>query len=286
MINAGEFQRIYDPSIGENEAWYINDHCFIQAEDGRWHMFGITHQEPADPLNETFLAHATSDSFPGGPWRKQAHVLHADKETRGETHVWAPHIIRHHGLYWMYYCAGGTDHTRSAIRLATSSDLWTWHRHDGAPMVVDGYDARDPMVVRYGDHWIMYYTANSTPSGGHFVVAAVTSLDLLHWSNRREVFRHPEKGTFGGPTESPFVVFRKGLAYLFVCTNSPYSNTAVYESRDPFLWSLADQVGSIAAHAAEVVTLENGECFISRAGWGEGGLHVAKIHWASKAPRF
>ena len=27
MVKAGEFRRIYDPSVGESEEWYINDHC-------------------------------------------------------------------------------------------------------------------------------------------------------------------------------------------------------------------------------------------------------------------
>jgi arabinan endo-1,5-alpha-L-arabinosidase len=60
LLSAGAFQRIYDPSIGESGPWYINDHCFIQDADGLWHMFGITHAEPADPLDERFFAHATS----------------------------------------------------------------------------------------------------------------------------------------------------------------------------------------------------------------------------------
>jgi hypothetical protein len=42
---------------------------------------------------------------------------------------------------------------------------------------------------------------------------------------------------------------------------------------------MANQVGSIGAHAAEVVVAEDGHTFVSRAGWGEGGLHVAKMEW-------
>ncbi len=63
----------------------------------------------------------------------------------------------------MFYCAGGRDHGRYKIHLATSKDLWSWERHEANPMVVDGYDARDPMILRHGDIWIMYYTATSEP---------------------------------------------------------------------------------------------------------------------------
>ena len=279
-VSAGPFQRIYDPSVGESGPWYINDHCFIQDGRGVWHMFGITHAEPADALDEKFLAHATADHLFAPQWTQQAHVLHADRATWQETHVWAPHVIRHDDRYWMYYCAGGADHHRYKIHLATSPDLWQWERHAGNPMVVDGYDARDPMILRHEDRWIMYYTANAEPAGGHFVVASVTSRDLVHWGDKRVVFTHPQRGTFGGPTESPFVVARDGRFYLFVCTNEPYSNTAVYESSDPFCWDIARRVGAIGAHAAEVIVLANGASYVSRAGWGEDGLYLAKLEWS------
>lgn len=278
VIQVGDFQRIYDPSIGEREPWYINDHCFIPGPDGLWHMFGITHAEPAAPLDEKFLAHATARHLLDTPWRKQAHVLPADPAA-GETHVWAPHIIRHDGLYWMYYCAGGEKHERYRIHLAQSDDLWTWRRHPENPMVVDGFDARDPMILRVNDAWAMYYTGNSEPTGGHHVVYAVTSGDLVHWSGRREVFRHPDTGTYGGPTESPFVVGYGDHFLLFVCTNAPYNNTAVYASTDPFHWEMTDQVGTFASHAAEVIVLENGQTYVSRAGWGQGGLYLARLDW-------
>lgn len=276
MIHAGEFKRIYDPSVGEQESWYINDHCFIRGEDGLWHMFGITHAEPGAPLDERFLAHATSPRLSDTPWRKHAPVLHVDR-AMGETHVWAPHVIRHDGRYWMYYCAGGATHDQYRIHLAVSEDLWNWRRHEGNPMLVDGYDARDPMVLRVGDEWVMYYTGNAEPGGGHHVVYAVTSKDLVRWSGRREVFRHTKSGTYGGPTESPFVVKREGRFHLFLCTNEPYNDTAVYVSDDPFHWDRTNQVGTIAAHAAEVIVTEDGESFVSRAGWGEGGLYLAKL---------
>ena len=278
-ISAGAFQRIYDPSLGQSEAWYINDHCFIQDSTGLWHMFGITRQEPADPLNEKFFAHATSLSLVNPQWQRQPHVLTAlEQRPWEETHVWAPHVVQHEGLYWMYYCAGGPDHTRYKIHLATSKDLFHWERHPANPMIVDGFDARDPMLIRYENRWILYYTATSAPEGGQHVVAAQSSSDLIHWSDKRVVFTHSRSGTYGGPTESPFVVTRDGKFYLFLCTNTPYNNTAAYESPDPFHWESSNRVADIPAHAAEVIILEQ-QSYISRAGWGEGGLYLAPLQW-------
>jgi predicted GH43/DUF377 family glycosyl hydrolase len=276
-ITAGKFQKIYDPSVGMAEKWYINDHCFVQDDGGIWHMFGITHQEPAAPKDEKFFAHATSQELLNPQWEKHEHVLHADFERWQETHVWAPHVIKHDGLYYMYYCGGGTDDAKYKIHLATSPDLWDWSRHEANPMVTDGYHARDPMVIRHEDQWIMYYTANSEPAGGNHVVAAVTSRDLIHWGNKKVVFVHPKRGTYGGPTESPFVVKRQGRFYLFVCTNEPYNDSAVYESDNPWEWSFERNVGQAPSHASEVIEAPTGEWYLSRAGWGEGGLYLAPL---------
>ncbi len=113
LFRVGEFSKIYDPSVGEKQPWYINDHTFIRAEDGTWHLFGITHREPANAQQEKFFAHATAPDLMG-PWKKQAPVLQAD-EKENETVVWAPYVLRHGGIYWMFYCAGGKDHTKFHI---------------------------------------------------------------------------------------------------------------------------------------------------------------------------
>ena len=277
-FRVGRFHKIYDPSAGEQQKWYINDHTFIRAADGRWHLFGITHPEPANPLEEKFFAHATAPDLLG-PWTRQPAVLHFAPEM-GETLVWAPYVFEHEGVYRMFYCAGGATHEKYRIQLATSSDLFHWERHPDNPMVVDGYDARDPMVMRHEDQWILYYTATSQPTGGNHTVMAMISNDLIHWSHKKTVFTDPAIGKEGGPTESPFVVARKGRFYLFVTTNHGYNKTEVYESSDPFHWEPENGIGSFRAHAAEVIQTP-GKWFVSRGGWGQGGVWLAEFIWNS-----
>lgn len=277
-VRAGEFTRIYEPPARAGTPWYINDHCFIRDETGHWHMFGITQSEPAKPKQERFLAHATSEQLIGPPWRAEPDVLPVDAAAH-ETVIWAPHVVCHDGVYYLFYCAGGEDAAHFRLHVATSRDLFHWERHAANPLVVDGYDARDPMVLRVGDKWILYYTATSEPTGGAHIVVALTSDDLVHWGQRRVVFTHTKVGTYGGPTESPFVVAHDGHYYLFVCENAPYNSTAVYVSDDPFAWNLASRVGRIPAHAAEVVAGDDGRWWISRAGWGQSGLYLAELFW-------
>lgn len=278
IVSAGKFAKVYDPGIGEERNWYINDHCFIRGEDGAWHMYGITAEEPLKPLQELDFAHATAKRLMQLPWTKQPHALSTSK-AHEEAHLWAPHVIRHEGLYYMFYCAGGPTNSQYRIHLATSTDLKTWTRHPENPLIVDGFDARDPMVVRVGDDWIMYYTATTEPEGGNHIVAYRTSRDLIRWGERKTAFTDPAKGTFGGPTESPFVVRRGPYWYLFIGPRGGYNGTDIFRSESPTSWENKEQVGHIPAHAAEVLRDTDGKWYVSRAGWEQGGLYLAPLHW-------
>ena len=279
LVVAGEFTRIYNPSIGENKKWYINDHCIIAAQDGAWHLFGITHEEPANPIDEDNFAHATSKNLTTFPWQKQPFALSVVENPWKERHLWAPHVVYHQGTYYMFYCAGDTDPTKYKIHLATSGDLWNWERHPENPVVADGYHARDPFVMKMGDQWVMYYTATSEPSGGNHVVAYRKSSDLAHWGERNIAYTDPSVGKGGGPTESPFVVRRNGYYYLFIGPRGGYAGTDVFMSADPFLFRIEDKVGHIAAHAAEVMRDKDGKWYVSHCGWGEGGVYLAPLYW-------
>jgi arabinan endo-1,5-alpha-L-arabinosidase len=292
-VECGAFERIYDPSAGESERWYVNDHTFVRDHAGTWHLIGITHAEPANPFDEKHLAHATAPSL-RGPWTKQPFATSANPGW-GETLLWAPHVLFHEGRYWMFVCAGGGRPEANRIHLATSQDCVRWERHPANPVVVDGYEARDPMVLRIGDRWVMYYTATSEPTGGNHVVVATESRDLVHWSGRRVVYTDAMAGTGAGPTESPFVVERNGRYYLFIgpdwettmaryrqtgrWTRRGYRGTRVLESDDPFRFTLAGQVGFLDAHAAEVIVDELGAAWVSHCGWGQGGVFLAPLRF-------
>lgn len=278
VVAAGKFMKVYDPSVGESSPWYYNDHTLIQdRKTGTWHVYAITHAEPANPLDEKSFGHATAPS-PTGPWTKQPPALVADPAA-GESHIWAPHVIYDQGVYYMFYAGGTADHTAYRMSLATSTDLVNWTRSPANPLFTDGFDGRDPMVLKVGAQWVMYYTANSTPSGGNHIVAYRTSDDLLHWSERKTVFQHPATGTFGGPTESPFVVQRGTDWYLFVCCDGGYESTKVYKSKDPLNFTIDQLVGTISSHAAEVVQ-DGTDWYVTGAGWGKGGLFIAPLDFA------
>lgn len=273
----GEFKPIYDPAIGEREPWCINDHCFAKGPDGLWHLFAITHVKPfsfaQDPgIN---LAHATASSLTQQPWTKQPFAVTASP-AESEYLLWAPHIVRADGVFHMFVCVGAKEGHGYSIHRLTSKDLWHWERPKDGFVLTDGFDARDPMVIRDGDRWVLYYTANSTPTGGNHIVASVVSRDLVHWTDRQVVFLHDIEGTFGGPTESPFVVRRGTHYYLFITDNNTIH---VYASKESRHWSMRQEVAKFQAHACELVRDETGKWFVSHVGWMNGGLSLAEITW-------
>jgi beta-fructofuranosidase len=274
LITAGPFELVYDPSVGENEPWYINDHTFFSDRSGTWHLIGITHAEPFKPFEELDLAHATAPAL-HGPWTKQRYAMSTDPAW-GETHLWAPHVMEHDDRYWMFVCAGGASGDKYRIHLATSDDGFEWTRHPANPLIVDGYHARDPMVFRHEDRWLLYYTVTTEPSGGNHAVAVAKSDDLVTWNGRRLVYVDELAGAGGGPTESPFVVERNGIYYLFIGpAPGKYRKTRIFASDDPLHFE--EQVGTVNAHAAEVITDIDGSTWVSHCGWGQGGVYLASL---------
>ncbi|OGP59680.1 MAG: hypothetical protein A2V67_02695 [Deltaproteobacteria bacterium RBG_13_61_14] len=288
--SADEQRDFYIPVMGpsqlvfDSNPAYINDHTVFQAADGQWRLIGITHDKvlggklPVPWLEEEF-AHAMAPSLTG-PWKALPRILPVDRKL-GETHVWAPHVVSHAGLYYCFYAAGG-GHWDSMLNLATSSDLMTWTRHPANPLFRDFYDARDPMVLRVGEGWVMYYTKTYSREERLSTVAYRTSTDLVHWSEpgfALVVRTLPATLANSQYTESPFVIRYRGLYYLFICTSDlNYKATRVFVSSDPLHFEEADEIATLVAHAAEVVP--DGERFyLTHAGWFYDGLYLAELSW-------
>ncbi|MCX5394869.1 family 43 glycosylhydrolase [Streptomyces sp. NBC_00094] len=280
-VGAGSFAYVHDPSTFSGPR-YLNDHTLIRSQ-GRWHLFGIVGDsaprgEAPDSAAEISFAHASAPT-PHGPWTAHADALTVDPSYFGEEHLWAPHVVEAGGRFWMFYAGGGAD--GAAISLATSTDLFTWTREPSGPLF-RGIAARDPMVLRVGGEWVMYYTELSGP-GGHHVVAHRRSADLVHWSEPGVAFTDASTDTTVSVTESPFVVERDGWYYLFIGPRNGYEGTDVLASRDPFRFELSGYAGHVAGHAVEVVT--DGEAwYATAAGWFRQGLYVAPLQWRDTPP--
>ena len=290
LFSFGEYND--QPSFTNNPKWHINDHCFIQSEEGTWHMFGIMYPDPGsgDMSHVNYFGHASAEHLLQIPWTEEEPPFY-ETLSPGDV-LWAPHIVEHDGIYYMFYCGGG-ENTSFKICLTTSDDLITWSERQ--VLFTDGYQARDPMVLYVEEiqKWVMYYCATEFSVGGNFVVFCKTSEDLYHWDEKQIVYRDLHTGTGYGPTESPFVVNRGDYYYLFIgprpydhptetlenWEHPGYCGTDVFRSTVWNNWTNADFVGWFDAHAPEIVHDGEGHWYASHCGVLQGGLYIRQMNW-------
>ncbi len=283
----GEMIRIFDTASLEGGPWYVNDHTLVQAPDGSWHLFGIFHHEPMDSYTEVDFIHAVSSERDLVKWKEGtfraapgdlAIALTADRSI-GETHLWAPHVVAAEGRWVMVYQGGGEDGDRSSIRLAESNDLYRWTRVSTRPLFEDFCVARDPMLVRRGSLWSLYYTRCESQTRRVSGVAYRISSDLVHWSEPQMALSLGEATVMpnSGYTESPFVFERGGYHYLSV-TSYPlgWDATFVYRSQDPFAFPDAP-FSRVRAHAAEWLFDREGRAYVTHAGAGQRGVWISRV---------
>lgn len=285
----GRRVKILDTSALPEGPHYVNDHSLIELEGGRWLLTGIFHNEPQGPDERAFVHalalgpgparwhEAPAPSFTISPQRL---ALSADDD---EPRIWAPHVVRDHdGSLVMMYHVSARGSQRGGFRMARSTDGTTFTRAGGI-LFEDVCLARDPMLVRFADTWVVYYTRCLSDDHRVSGVGYRTSLDLVSWSEPsmaltlgRDTIRHDS-----GHTESPFVFERGGWFYLTV-TSYPtaWDATNVYRSRSPFSFP-SEPIARLSAHAAEWIAeagdFNTGRLFFTHAGGGQGGVWLQEL---------
>jgi len=142
---------------------------------------------------------------------------------------------------------------------------------------IAGGSARDPNVLLIDGTYHMTYCIEDR-------VDARTSEDLWHWSEPRTLLRMPG----GIAPESPSLIAHNDTFYLLVCgwdgdwdqttVQGAYQHrTWVYQSDDP--WRFTGEVGTLQAHAPEIIRSEDGRWYISSVEWPERGVSLAELVW-------
>jgi len=289
---AGEYIHIYEPQgdifpgpdapelkAGQYyEAWVPNDHCFIKGQDGRWHMFGITH--PMTSLEQvhsgeylSFHAVAPEGTFrevlKAHTWMDQPKILPPAERPGEILFNHAPSILRMANKYHMVY--GPTP-----LRYAVSDDLYQWVAQGELTNPPPG---RDPSFLLWDNSYhIMVCGRNE--------VLMAPSRDLVHCEPYRPILKMRDQID----PESPSIVRYNDTFYLFVCgwngvldsddLNSAYQHiTYVYQSDDPYHFDVKNEVATLEAHAPEIFQDEDGNWYISSAQWPNRGVSVAPLEW-------
>jgi hypothetical protein len=290
QLTQGPALKIFDAESIPGGPFYVNDHSIIQLSDGRWILTGIFNPEPYRPDTERAFVLATAPGLGPARWMEAASPSltlaperFSIRALSDERWIWAPHMVPDRdGSLVMIFHVGTPDTDRSGFRIARSRDGFTWNR-EGGTLFEDFCVARDPMLVRLGDLWVVYYTRCASIESPLSGVAYRTSQDLVDWSPPvMALTLGPETAMRNsGYTESPFVFERQGWFYLTV-TSYPvdYDATFVYRSRSPFAFP-PRAVARLRAHAPEWLAeggdFEAGRLFFTHAGAGKGGVFLQEL---------
>lgn len=286
------WKHIFNPNDTRSEidtTWYTNDHCFTKGPDGKWHAYGIIGHQPTNPwTGEDKFFHISSAELFTEKWEDHDYALRTKEGV--ERVLWAPHIYKENGEYTMFYNAGNLqDHAPNyaswgTLHKATSKDMFTWERHDLNPLFSDPGHARDSYMLKHQGKYYYYYTRTFSEVDFRSSVAVRTGPDTDHWSGPKIVHTQPYEVYWGGDAESPTVIYKDGLFYLFIClAMTEYNLTHVYWSADPTDFPIENLVTTFKdIHAAEVIDAGNGDWYISNTGWDKKGLFLAKMEWHKK----
>jgi beta-fructofuranosidase len=278
----------------ERTGVHVNDHCVVRAQDGRWHVFGITKAtKDLDPQAERWFCHGSGRTLADGAFRERGRVCDFGRR------AWAP-TVAFDGEQWvMLY---GPDILRAAISDDPGLDHW-----QEVPCSVTGAPLwgvmRDGMVLRLDDDtWLMYSTAKRGHEGA---VSVCVSEDLLNWRFVRFALRTTPDAPKQPPwaaTESPFVFRHDGSYWLSITYTASmegpagYHETLLFRSDNPFDFGTytgdPDEVAArIEAHAPEyILDPDSGQWYVTSCGWhGDafgtvipGSVAIRELDWVDQ----
>lgn len=229
-----------DPETINDEDDDIADHAWIRDAGGTFHLF---FQNEGHGAGRSSIEHYTSTDLK--QLRYVGVALSPEPSGWDSYGLWAPHVVEHGGVYFMFYTGttGVGPDAEQRIGLATSADLVTWTRFaastcpdvPGVGCVYDcdepwttwgngpgSYDrqCRDPFVTWDVDAgaWLLLATAKSR--NGYGTIVAARSHDLVAWTGAGyiDATRRLPDGigaqTTGGQCENPFVFGHGGASVL------------------------------------------------------------------------
>lgn len=288
---------------------YVNDHCFVEADDHTLHLFhivGPVGKGCYDAGSEVSFGHATSRDL--SEWTGHDDTLPADPCLVHERHhVFAPFVCEHDGGYFLFYAGVNQDVRRESMCLARSPDLHRWQKHPYNPIfrpsrhwaeygqnpVLWGC-CRDPHILRHPEFgFILYFVTWLKDTCGQVVaIGAAVSDDLVSWQDAGPVLvRGFASGHSTTSMESPCVVERNGIYHLFY---KHREETRLVMSDDPFRFSDKEDRWFSVAHAAEI--FQSGESwYISSCSRDTldvrhersdrtRGLFLASLDWSDETP--
>jgi hypothetical protein len=264
------------------------DFSVWQAADGTWQLWSCIRSTKCGGHTRLFYGWEGQE-LTQPDWKPMGIAMQADLDY--ETNVGglqAPHVIVIDGVYHMIY--GDWDYIMFQ-RSQDGKNFERWLYDNGRPGMFtegEGNNTRDPMLIKIGDLWHVYYTAfphvagPDSPREG--AVYCRTSEDLRTWSDSKVVARGGMVGRSPYVCECPHVVRIGEYFYLF--RTQRYSLppvTSVYRSKDPMDFGVDEEADDkfvcLLPVAAPEIIIHNNEYYIASLMPDIQGIRVAKLAW-------
>ncbi len=271
-----------NPDLGELASGnqQVVDFGIWQAGDGTWQVWSCIRNTKEVGRTRVFYrwegAHLTDAN-----WTPKGIAFRADPafgEVPGGPQ--APYVFRDGKRFVMFYGSWND------ICSADSADGKTFQRRlnaAGKSTLFGGEDGntRDPLVIRIGDVWHCYYTANFDDHGKDY---CRTSHDLRQWSEAHVVAEGGQAGTDRVSAECPFVVqIAPGEFYLFRTQHyGQNAQTSVYFSHDPLDFGVNNDkdhfVCTLPIAAPELFKV-NDQWYIAALRPDLQGIQISRLTW-------
>jgi hypothetical protein len=239
----------------------VVDHGFFQAGDGSWQCWACIRGTAVGRI----LYGWQGESLTGPMFESTGIVVRADsaygEQVQPEEKIQAPFFMRSDTGYYCFYNSNG-------LRVMFSKDGCHFRKigfNEGSNLVFE-QSGRDVMVLEDGGTYYAYSAVSTVTRdnwpGGFIVVR--TSPDLRRWSDYTIVSAGGIAGNGPVSAESPFVLKRNGLYYLFR-SSSITGRCYVYASDTPYHFGINDDsklVTVLPVRAPEIV-FDRGIWYIS-----------------------
>lgn len=176
-----------------------------------------------------------------------------------------PQILHDGGMYYLY----GTTASDEGLEVFSSPDLVHWRRHGfcyhETPTSWGQIDFWAPEVIRKGDTYYLFYTANNPAAHVRSICVATSPSPLGPFVDRVTPIMPPNRGFIDA---SPYLDPSTGIHYLYVMEEN---------LRPPKIWvaRLSDDLLSLASDLTECLTASQPW----ETGWVEGPFVIKRGDW-------
>jgi predicted GH43/DUF377 family glycosyl hydrolase len=140
--------------------------------------------------------------------------------------LYKPCLLEHDGTFYLFYNAktAAARGWREQTGLAVSTDLRTWTRNPGNPVIPNGpagsadeIFASDPCVLRFGRQWALFYYSLDAKGVARDVLALSTDLRQAVKCEGVLIDVGPAGSVDARYAHKPSVIARDGILYHFYC---------------------------------------------------------------------